>query len=100
VRKKPNKDGDEPDDPKSRPKKPQDDEEISSESDEERFEQNGTQPEQSSDEEEAETAQEKRIRLAKKYLEEIERQGKVFILHSVNFFFRLELMALSVCYLC
>jgi len=52
-----------------------DNEEISSESDEEQPKQNGDLAGQSSDEEEAETAQEKRIRLAKKYLEEIERQG-------------------------
>lgn len=56
-------------------KSQEDNEEISSESDEETPVQNGDHAEPSSDEEEHETAQEKRIRLAKKYLEEIERQG-------------------------
>ncbi|XP_059471794.1 U3 small nucleolar RNA-interacting protein 2 [Neocloeon triangulifer] len=55
--------------------KDDDNEEISSESDEERPAQNGN-VEPSSDEEEAETAQEKRIRLAKTYLQEIERQER------------------------
>jgi ribosomal RNA-processing protein 9 len=56
-------------------KSQEENEEISSDSDEETPVQNGVHAELSSDEEH-ETAQEKRIRLAKKYLQEIERQGE------------------------
>lgn len=44
---------------------------------------------ESEEEEEEETAQEKRIRLAKKYLEQIEEEGKVLIKHFLRLLYRL-----------
>jgi len=72
---KPKKESDEAEVKVSSKKAQEDNEEISSESDEEKPVQNGDHAEPSSDEEEHETAQEKRIRLAQKYLKEIKRQG-------------------------
>lgn len=69
---------------KTKPGSKDKNEEISSDDDEELPKRNGYAEAAEMEEEFPETAQEKKLRLAKKYLEEIERQGTVYIHPDAN----------------
>lgn len=53
-------------------------------------------PEVSSDEEEEETAQEKKLRLAKQYLAQLEKEGIVLVFNLMNKLFICKLENISI----